>query len=291
MDRLSCVRFGSARYSVPTRLIGRAVEVQVLGAEVRVLHFGELVAVHQLVTPGETSVKDEHYGACWVAERRPRPRTAVEKAICGLGNVGEDFIKGAAAAGLTAGSAPSWPTSPPWRPPTAGRRWWRPGPGRQLRPLPLRRRALHPGRRPRGAPARPARRGAGGGPAQGARAPPGRVRHRRWGMSTTAPPLPAYLEAGLRRLKLATFRRNAPELLQDAKAQRWAPEVLLRALVEAEVAARDASMAAARLKAAGFPVKKSFEDFDFSASSIPRATLDYLAKFWSGSGPKRTRAW
>ena len=48
-------------------------------------------------------------------------------------------------------------------------------------------------------------------------------------MSTTAPPLPADLEAGLRRLKLATFRRNAPELLQDAKAQRWAPEVLLRA--------------------------------------------------------------
>jgi DNA replication protein DnaC len=96
-------------------------------------------------------------------------------------------------------------------------------------------------------------------------------------MSTTAPALPADLEAGLRRLKLATFRRCAPELLQDAKVQRWAPEVLLRALVEAEVASRDASMAAARLKAAGFPVTKSFEDFDFSASSIPRATLDYLA--------------
>lgn len=80
----------------------------------------------------------------------------------------------------------------------------------------------------------------------------------------------------MRRLKLATFRRAAPELLQDARAQRWAPEQLLRALVEAEVAARDASMARARLKAACFPVKKSFEDFDFSASSIPRPTLDYL---------------
>ena len=96
-------------------------------------------------------------------------------------------------------------------------------------------------------------------------------------MSTAAPPLPADLEAGLRRLKLATFRRQAPELMADAKAQRWAPEDLLRALVEAEVAARDASMAAARLKAACFPVRKSLEDFDFSASSIPRATLDYLA--------------
>ena len=96
-------------------------------------------------------------------------------------------------------------------------------------------------------------------------------------MTTTAPALPADLEAGLRRLKLATVRRKAPELFQDAKAQRWAPEELLRALIEAEVAARDASMATARLKAAGFPVKKSFEEFDFSASSIPRPTLDYLA--------------
>lgn len=96
-------------------------------------------------------------------------------------------------------------------------------------------------------------------------------------MSTTAPSLPADLEAGLRRLKLSTVRRLAPELLADAKTQRWAPEDLLRALVEAEVGARDASMAAARLKAANFPVRKTMTDFDFSASSIPRATLDYLA--------------
>ena len=96
-------------------------------------------------------------------------------------------------------------------------------------------------------------------------------------MSTAAPPLPADLEAGLRRLKLATFRRAAPELFCDAKAQRWSPEELLRALVEAEVSARDASMAAARLKAAGFPVKKTLDELDLSASSIPKPTLDYLA--------------
>jgi transposase len=102
VDRLSCVRFGSARYSVPAKLIGREVEVQVTGAEVRVLYFGELVAAHDLVAPGQASVKDEHYGGPRrVAERRPRPRTATEKAVCGLGNVGEDFIKGAAAAGVT----------------------------------------------------------------------------------------------------------------------------------------------------------------------------------------------
>lgn len=96
-------------------------------------------------------------------------------------------------------------------------------------------------------------------------------------MSTTAPPLAPDLEAGLRRLRLATVRKMAPELLVTAKTQRWAPEELLRTLVEAEVAARDASNAAARLKAADFPVRKSLEGFDLSASSIPRATLDYLA--------------
>lgn len=102
VDRLSCVRFGSGRYSVPTKLIGRPVEVQVLGTEVRVLHFGEVVATHDLVAPGEASVKDEHYGGPRrVAERRPRPRTAAEKAICGLGEVGGAFIKCAAAAGVT----------------------------------------------------------------------------------------------------------------------------------------------------------------------------------------------
>jgi len=94
----------------------------------------------------------------------------------------------------------------------------------------------------------------------------------------SAPPesLAPDLAAGLRRLKLAAMRALAPELLVTAKTQRWAPEELLRTLVEAEVAARDASNAASRLKAACFPVRKTFEDFDEAASSIPRPTLHYL---------------
>jgi DNA replication protein DnaC len=96
-------------------------------------------------------------------------------------------------------------------------------------------------------------------------------------MTAPAAPLAPDLTAGLRRLKLAAMRRLAPELLVTAKTQRWAPEELLRTLVEAEIAARDESNARSRLKAAAFPVVKTLDEFDVAASSIPRATFDYLA--------------
>jgi DNA replication protein DnaC len=85
------------------------------------------------------------------------------------------------------------------------------------------------------------------------------------------------LEAGLKRLKLAAIRRMAPEVLQMAKVQRWPPDELLRTLVEAEIASRDASNEATRRKAAGFPVTRRLEDFVLSESSVPRATFDHLA--------------
>jgi DNA replication protein DnaC len=94
----------------------------------------------------------------------------------------------------------------------------------------------------------------------------------------TAPaPLSADLEAGLRRLKLSAIRNLAPELLVTATIQRWKPEQLLAAFVEAEIASRDASNARARMKAAAFPVTKTLDSFDVSVSSVPPATLDYLA--------------
>jgi DNA replication protein DnaC len=96
-------------------------------------------------------------------------------------------------------------------------------------------------------------------------------------MSTDAPALPADLTAGLKRLKLAAMRAIAPELLVVAKTQRWKPEEFLRTLVEAEIAARDASNARNRLRAAAFPVTKTLEEFDLAASSVPKASFDYLA--------------
>src|SRR6266545_3925656 len=96
-------------------------------------------------------------------------------------------------------------------------------------------------------------------------------------MSGSVPVLAPDLVEALRRLKLAAMRRLAPELLVTAKTQRWAPEELLRTLVEAEIAARDASNARTRLKAAAFPVTKTLDEFDLAVSSVNKATFDYLA--------------
>jgi DNA replication protein DnaC len=96
-------------------------------------------------------------------------------------------------------------------------------------------------------------------------------------MATTPPGLPADLEVGLRRLRLGAMRRLAPELLVTSKTQRWSPEELLRTLVEAEISSRDASNARARLKLAAFPVAKTLEEFDLAASSVNRASFEYLS--------------
>jgi DNA replication protein DnaC len=95
--------------------------------------------------------------------------------------------------------------------------------------------------------------------------------------ASATPALAADLDAGLRRLKLSTMRRLAPELLLTAKTQRWNPEEFLRTLLDAELQARDESNARTRMKAAAFPVVKTIEEFDVTNSSIPRATFDYLA--------------
>ena len=96
-------------------------------------------------------------------------------------------------------------------------------------------------------------------------------------MSTAPPPLAADLNDGLKRLKMAAMRRLAPELLVTAKTQRWNPEEFLRTLVEAEITARDESNARTRMRQAAFPVVKRLEEFDVGSSSVPKATVDYLA--------------
>jgi DNA replication protein DnaC len=95
-------------------------------------------------------------------------------------------------------------------------------------------------------------------------------------VTANPPVLAPDLANGLRRLKLAAMRQLAPELLLTAMTQRWAPEELLRTLVEAEISARDASNARTRMKTAGFPVSKTLDEFDRTVTTVPTATLDYL---------------
>src|SRR6516162_4983838 len=105
VDRLSCVRFASARYSVPVRLIGETVKLRTDDGRLLVIMTGtgQVVAEHVLVAPGGASVRDEHYGGPRPAtpQRAVRPRTAAEKEFCALGPAAEVFITGAAAAGHT----------------------------------------------------------------------------------------------------------------------------------------------------------------------------------------------
>jgi transposase len=107
VDKLSCIRFGSARYSVPNRLIGRVVTVLVDERD-RVLRViepvtGEVHAEHALVAPGETSIDDAHYDRPRAASPRrgARGRTPTEREFLALGPVAEQFLVGAAAAGVT----------------------------------------------------------------------------------------------------------------------------------------------------------------------------------------------
>jgi hypothetical protein len=104
VDRLSCVRYGSARYSVPTRLIGASVAIVIDHGALLVIEprTGAIVAEHELVAPGETSILDEHYdGPRPMPSRGPRPKTSVEQQFCALGDDAEAFLVGAAAIGNT----------------------------------------------------------------------------------------------------------------------------------------------------------------------------------------------
>lgn len=103
VDRLATVRFGSARYSVPARLVGMTVQVAADDRQVVVCHGDVEVARHPLVAPGEASICDDHYGGPRAGGGRPsraiRPRSQTEQAFVALGPVAERFLRAAAAAG------------------------------------------------------------------------------------------------------------------------------------------------------------------------------------------------
>jgi hypothetical protein len=56
-----CVEVDRAAYSVPWRLIGERVSVEVAGGKVRVSHGGRLVAEHAEAAPRTRSVDPAHF--------------------------------------------------------------------------------------------------------------------------------------------------------------------------------------------------------------------------------------
>ena len=98
-----------------------------------------------------------------------------------------------------------------------------------------------------------------------------------------APPLPEDLEVLLRRLRLPHIRQHAPQILATARAQRWEPVEVLRALFEQEAAGRERSALATRRAAAAFPTGKTFEVWQPAASSVPAPTQQALRTLeWVG---------
>jgi transposase len=102
----STISVGGALYSVPSALVDERVWVRVEGAELVVVHADSPegvreVARHPLTTPGRPSIREEHYpprpeGAL---ERRPRARSADERAFLELGPGAERWLVRAAAEG------------------------------------------------------------------------------------------------------------------------------------------------------------------------------------------------
>ena len=98
----------------------------------------------------------------------------------------------------------------------------------------------------------------------------------------SAPPLPDDLELLLRGLRLPHIRRLAPAG-PTAKAQRWEPAEVLRALLVEEAAGRARSALATRRAAAAFPTGKTFDAWQPQASSVPAPTQQALRTLeWIG---------
>jgi transposase len=100
VDRLATVRFASARYSVPHRLVGQIVQVAASDRDVVIMHAGVAVAQHALLAPGDASISDSHYPSpAPTGVRALRPRTPSEHAFLALGAEAEGYLRAAAAAG------------------------------------------------------------------------------------------------------------------------------------------------------------------------------------------------
>lgn len=87
-------------------------------------------------------------------------------------------------------------------------------------------------------------------------------------------------------LKLPHIRRAMSEVIPTAKAQRWDPAEVVRALLSEEAAGRAASNLRTRRQRAAFPTGKTFHIWNEQASSIPLPTQTSLRTLECGE-PQR----
>jgi transposase len=108
VDRQATISVGGAIYSVPSSLVEERVWARAHGSELIIVHTDSPegpreVARHELTTPGNPSIKDEHYPPrpAGALERKPRARSREEQAFLALGPGAEAWLVNAAAAGTT----------------------------------------------------------------------------------------------------------------------------------------------------------------------------------------------
>ena len=82
-------------------------------------------------------------------------------------------------------------------------------------------------------------------------------------------------------LKAPRIRESAARLAEQARDGGWSHEEYLAAVLSREVAAREASGAAIRIRSAGFPTPKSLEDFNFDHQ--PALNRDMIAHLGTGA--------
>lgn len=82
-------------------------------------------------------------------------------------------------------------------------------------------------------------------------------------------------------LKAPRIRESAARLADQARDGGWSHEEYLAAVLSREVSAREASGAATRIRSAGFPSRKSLEDFNFDHQ--PALNRDMIAHLGTGA--------
>src|SRR3954464_15932897 len=78
-------------------------------------------------------------------------------------------------------------------------------------------------------------------------------------------------------LKAPRITEAAARLADQARDAGWTHEDYLAAVLEREVSARHASGAELRTRAAGFPARKTLDDFDWEAQPTARQQVNALA--------------